>query len=343
MVEAGFRPYQSTRLSRYDAFFGVWGAGMRRREFLHALGGAVAAWPIAAHAQQPMSVIGYLSVGSPDTFAANLAAFRGGMAEAGLVEGQNLAIEYRWAGDQHDRLPELAADLISRRVAVLYAVANASAVAAKGASSTVPIVFLTGGDPVDLGLVANLNRPSGNATGVTLFLNELAAKRLEILREIVPKVSVIAFMMNPANPRAQINSSELLAAARVAGQEILVLNASHERDFDAAFATLVQRQVGALLICDLLVELAARHRVPASYQIRESAVAGGLMSYGPSLPDMHRQAGVYVGRILKGTKPADLPVLRPTKFDLVINLKTAKELGLDVPMLLQQRADEVIE
>jgi putative ABC transport system substrate-binding protein len=323
---------------------------MRRRSFIAGLGAESV--PLAARAQQQVPAIGYLSTGSPDTFAANLAAFREGLAEAGLVDGQNVAIEYRWAGDQHHSLPELAADLVSRRVAVLYAVANVSAVAAKGASSTIPIVFLTGGDPVELGLVANLNRPGGNATGMTLFLNELAAKRLEILREMVPKASLVAFMINPANPRAKINSRELLAAASMAGQEILVLSASHERDFDRAFATVVQKRVGALLVDgdvlfnahrDLLVALAARHRVPASYQIRESVVAGGLMSYGPSLTAMHRQGGVYVGRILKGTQPADLPVLRPTKFELAINLKTARELGLTVPPKLLFTADEVIE
>ena len=324
---------------------------MRRREFIGGLG-ASAAWPQTARAQQSMPVIGYLSAGSPEIFAAYLVVFRRSLAETGFVEGQNLTMEYRWARGQLDRLPELAADLAGRQIAVLFAVANAPAVAAKKAISTIPLVFLSGGDPVQLGLVASLNRPGGNVTGVTMFLNELAAKRLELLREMVPNASLVAFMVNPTNPRAKINTSELQTAARVAGQEILVVSASHEREFDAAFARLAQRRAGALLVDgdvlfnarrDQLIQLAALHRVPTSYQARESAVAGGLMSYGPSLPEMYRQAGVYVGRILKGTKPADLPVLQPTKFELVINLKTANALGLTIPPTLLGRADEVIE
>jgi putative ABC transport system substrate-binding protein len=261
-------------------------------------------------------------------------------------------IEYRWAEDQPDRLLALATELVSRKVTVLYAVSNAAAYAAKAATLTIPIVFLSGGDPVEIGLVPSLNRPEGNATGVTLFLNELAAKRLELLREALPSVAVIAFMVNPTNPRAKVNTSELQAAAQAARQNILIVNVSHESEFDAAFATLTQRGAGALLVDgdilfssqhDRLVQLAERHHLPASYQVRESAVAGGLMSYGPSLPDAHRQAGVYVGRILKGEKPSDLPVLRPTKFELVINLKTAKALGLEIPPTLLARADEVIE
>jgi putative tryptophan/tyrosine transport system substrate-binding protein len=325
-----------------------------RREFITLVGSAAAAaWPLAAQAQQAgMPVVGYLSAGSPEPQAANLAVFRRSLAETGYVEGQNVAIEYRWARDRLDRLPGLAADLVGRNLAVLYAVSNASAYAAKMATSTTPIVFLTGGDPVQIGLVASLNRPEGNATGVTLFLNELAAKRLEMLREMLPNVPVIAFMVNPTNPRAKINASELQAAARVTGQAILVLDVSHESEFDTAFATLIQRGAGALLVDgDILfsdqrarlVELATRHHVAASYQVRESAVAGGLMSYGPSLVDGHRQGGLYVGRILKGEKPADLPVLRPTKFELVINLKAAKALGLEIPPTLIARADEVIE
>jgi putative ABC transport system substrate-binding protein len=323
---------------------------MKRRQFITLIGGA-AAGPLAARAQQP-AVVGYLSVGSPETFGAYLAVFRRTLAEAGYVEGQSVAIEYRWAEDQHERLPELAADLAAHRVAVLCAVANAPAVAASKATLTIPVVFISGGDPVELGLVDSLNHPGGNATGITMFLNELSAKRLEMLRETVPNISLVAFMVNPTNPRTQINVSELQAAARVAGQEIVVVNASHERDFDAAFETLVQRRADALLVDgdvlfndrrDRLVELAARHRVPAIYQARETAIAGGLMSYGPSIADGYRQLGIYVGRILKGTKPADLPVLRPTKFDLVINLKTAKALGLDVPPTVLARADQVIE
>jgi putative ABC transport system substrate-binding protein len=325
---------------------------MKRREFITLLGGA-AAWPVAARAQNTaIPIVGYLSAGSSDSLTAYPAVFRRSLAEAGYVEGQNVEIEYRWAEDQPDRLLALATELVSRKVTVLYAVSNAAAYAAKAATLTIPIVFLSGGDPVEIGLVASLNRPEGNATGVTLFLNELAAKRLELLREALPSVAVIAFMVNPTNPRAKVNTSELQAAAQAARQNILIVNVSHESEFDAAFATLTQRGAGAILVDgdilfssqrDRLVQLAERHHLPASYQVRESAVAGGLMSYGPSLPDAHRQAGVYVGRILKGEKPSDLPVLRPTKFELVINLKTAKALGLTVPDKLLVAADEVIE
>ena len=328
-------------------------SGMGRREFVALLGGAAAAWPLAARAQHAaIPIVGYLSAGSSDSLTAYPAVFRRSLAEAGYVEGQNVEIEYRWAGDQPDRLLALATELVSRKVTVLYAVSNAAAYAAKAATLTIPIVFLSGGDPVEIGLVASLNRPEGNATGVTLFLNELAAKRLELLREALPSVAVIAFMVNPTNPRAKVNTSELQAAAQAARQNILIVNVSHESEFDAAFATLTQRGAGAILVDgdilfssqrDRLVQLAARYNLPASYQVRESAVAGGLMSYGPSLPDAHRQAGVYVGRILKGEKPSDLPVLRPTKFDLVINLKTAKAQGIEIPPTLLARADEVIE
>ena len=328
-------------------------SGMGRREFVALLGGAAAAWPLAARAQHAaIPIVGYLSAGSSDSLTAYPAVFRRSLAEAGYVEGQNVEIEYRWAEDQPDRLLALATELVSRKVTVLYAVSNAAAYAAKAATLTIPIVFLSGGDPVEIGLVASLNRPEGNATGVTLFLNELAAKRLELLREALPSVAVIAFMVNPTNPRAKVNTSELQAAAQAARQNILIVNVSHESEFDAAFATLTQRGAGAILVDgdilfssqrDRLVQLAERHHLPASYQVRESAVAGGLMSYGPSLPDAHRQAGVYVGRILKGEKPSDLPVLRPTKFELVINLKTAKALGLTVPNSMQLLADDIIE
>jgi putative ABC transport system substrate-binding protein len=325
---------------------------MRRREFIAALGSA-AAWPVVARAQQtPVPVVGYLSPGSPETFGMHLAVFRRALAEAGYVEGQSVALEYRWAGDRYERLPELAADLVAQRVAVLCVVANASAVAARRATSSIPIVFTSGGDPVELGLVDSLNRPGGNATGITMFLNELSAKRLEKLCELVPSISRVAFMVNPTNPRARINASDLQAAARLAGLEIVLFNTSHERDFEEAFETLVQRRADALLVDgdvlfndgrERLVELAVRHRVPASYQARESVIAGGLMSYGPSIVDAYRQMAIYVGRILKGTKPADLPLLRPTKFDLLINLKTAKTLGLTIPETLLAIADEVIQ
>jgi ABC-type uncharacterized transport system substrate-binding protein len=305
---------------------------LKRREFITLLGGA-AMWPVVARAQQQgMTVIGYLSPGSADSFAVNLAIFR------------------RTLTDAH--LPALAAELVGRKVTVIYAVANAAAYAAKAATSTIPIVFLSGGDPVEVGLVSSLNRPEGNATGVTLFLNELAAKRLQLLREIVPNVAVIAFMVNPTNPRARLNTSELQAAACIAGQDIVILNVSHESEFDETFTTLIQKGAGALLVDgDILfndqraqlVKLAARHKVPASYQVRDSATAGGLMSYGPNVSDGHRQASLYLTRILKGEKPAELPVLRPTKFDLVINLRTAKALGLQVPDTLLASADEVIE
>ena len=324
---------------------------MKRREFVTLLGAA--AWPLAARGQHAaIPIVGYLSAGSSDSLTAYRAVFRRSLAEAGYVEGQNVEIEYRWAEDQPDRLLALATELVSRKVTVLYAVSNAAAYAAKAATLTIPIVFLSGGDPVEIGLVASLNRPEGNATGVTLFLNELAAKRLELLREALPSVAVIAFMVNPTNPRAKVNTSELQAAAQAARQHILIVNVSHESEFDAAFATLTQRGAGAILVDgdilfssqrDRLVQLAERHHLPASYQVRESAVAGGLMSYGPSLPAAHRQAGVYVGRILKGEKPSDLPVLRPTKFELVINLKTAKALGLTIPPSVLGRADEVIQ
>jgi len=267
---------------------------MRRREFITFFV-VVATWPLKAGAQQQaMPVIGYLSAGSPDSLAANLAAFQQGLAETGIVEVQNVRIEYRWSRDEPERLRTFATDLVGRNVAILYAVSNFAAFAAKSATSTIPIVFLAGGDPVEIGLVASLNRPDANATGVTLFLNELSAKRLELLNEIVPNVPVVAFMVNPTNPRVQVNIRELQAAALGARQEILILSVSHERKFEAAFATLIQRNVGALLIDgdilfndqrDRLIHLAARHRVPASYQVRESAIAGGLMSYGPSVPD----------------------------------------------------------
>jgi putative tryptophan/tyrosine transport system substrate-binding protein len=325
---------------------------MRRREFITLLAGAAAAWPLAARAQQPsIPVVGYVHSDSPQPVAGLLAAFREGLSETGYVEGQNVTIEYRWGENDLSRIPELVADLVRRRVAVIAAPgSSAVALAAQAATKTIPIVFSLGLDPVQLGLVASLNRPGGNITGVNSMSNELAAKRLGLLHELLPAATRFAVLVNPKNPTTESLRKDVEAAA--IGPQIEFFTASTGADIDTAFASLVQKRADALLVHPdnlfinrrvQLTTLAVRHAVPAIYPLRPDVEAGGLMSYGTKLADAHRQAGVYTGRILKGAKPADLPVVQPTKFEFVINLQTAKTIGLTVPPTLLTAAAEVID
>ncbi len=325
---------------------------MNRRKLLLYLGGVAVVAPLAARAQR-LPVIGFLNSTSPDNYAFNAAAFRDGLGEAGYVDGQNVTIEYRWAKGDYDRLPMLATELVNRNVAVIAATGDiASARAAQAATRKIPIVFTVGADPTPFGLVDSLSHPGGNATGITLFSSTLSAKRLELLREIAPNATLIALFMNPDNSNVDADVRAAQEAARALGRQAVVVNARSPSEFDAAFKTAVQQRAGAILLASdpmflgqrgKLVALASQYAIPVMYWTREFAVAGGLMSYGSSITWMYHEAGIYVGRILKGAKPADLPVLQPAKFELIITLKTAKALGLTIPQSLLLRADEVIQ
>jgi putative ABC transport system substrate-binding protein len=325
---------------------------MRRREFITLLGSA-AAWPVVARAQQPsMPVIGFLNSASPAPFAARVQAFHQGLGEIGFIEGQNVAIEYRWAQGNYEQVPALMSDLINRRVAVVAAFGPPVVKVAKAATNTIPIVFVTGDDPVQAGLITSLNRPGGNLTGVVTLNAELAPKRLEVLRELMPTITGVGLLINPTRPNAEILAKDMQAAARTLGLEPHVLHASSESDLEAVFANLTKQRIGGVVIATdvffnsryaQLGELSARYAVPTIFQFREFTASGGLVSYSASNTDTYRQVGIYIGRILKGEKPSDLPVVQPAKFDLIINLKTAKALGLNVPGALLARATEVIE
>jgi ABC-type uncharacterized transport system substrate-binding protein len=324
---------------------------MRRRNFIALLGSATVAWPLATRAQQAaMPVVGFLHAGSPIPYAKQVFAFRQGLSETGYAEGRNVLIEYRWAEFHNDRLPALAADLVQRRVDVIAATTLPSAPAAKAATATIPIVFLIGGDPVELGLVHSMSRPGGNVTGIAVLNVDLIAKRLELLHELVPAAGTMAVLLNPNSAYTEPETKQVQAAARSDRVQVLLLTASNENEINAAFKNLVEQRIGALIVSadpfftryrDQLVALAARHTIPTIYQWRDFTEA--LMSYGADRIDIYRQTGIYVGRVLRGTKPTELPVVQPTKFELVINLKTGKALGLDVPPTLLARADEVIE
>jgi putative ABC transport system substrate-binding protein len=326
---------------------------MKRRQFITLLGGAAAAWPLAARAQQrAMPVVGYLTPSSPESGASTAAAFRKGLSEAGFVEGRNVSIEYRWARDQLDQLPELAADLVRHQVSIIATPVASGALAAKAATTTIPIVFYSGPDPVQIGLVSTLNRPGGNLTGVASMNSELTAKRLQLLQDLLPEATRFAVLNRSGEAIAESRAAEQRAAAAAIGRQLDVLNVATNREIEAALASLAQKRVDGLLVSNnilfldrrvLLATLAVHHRVPTIYAWRESVEAGGLMSYGTSLSDQYRQTGFYVGRILKGEKPADLPVMQPTKFELVINVQTARLLGIAVSPTMLALADEVIE